>query len=79
MSKLRIELNHEGMDTLLHSTEIQTELLKQGQAVQRRAGDNYQATALSLPSRCIVRVSAKNAKGVKDNLENNTLLKAVGK
>lgn len=79
MSKVRIELNHGGMDALLHSDEIQTELLRQGQTVQRRAGDNYQAKAVHLSSRCIVRVSAKNAKGVKDNLENNTLLKAVGK
>ena len=79
MSKVEIELDHDGMNALLHSPEIQAELMRHGKAIQSRAGANFKAVAVNMPSRSIVRVSAANADGVRDNLNNNTLLKAVGK
>ncbi len=79
MSNIKIELDHAGMNTLLHDPSVQAELLRQGHAIQSRAGQNYTVKAVNMPSRSIVRVSAANAEGVRDNLRNNTLLKAVGK
>lgn len=79
MSNVKIELDHVGMNALLHDPGIQAELLRQGHAIQSRAGQNYTVKAVNMPSRSIVRVSAENAEGVRDNLGNNTLLKAVGK
>lgn len=84
MSKARIVLNGSGILALLNSSEIQGYLNELGDAHQGRAnamsltpGAKYHAVAVKTPGRGIVRVSAANQAGVRDNLKNNTLLKAM--
>lgn len=67
------ELNYKGVGQLLKSTEMQRVLEDHAQGIAKRAGAGY--TAKVMPTRAIVVVEPKAAK---DNLENNTLLKAVG-
>ncbi len=77
MSNVDIKLDSSGINELLHSAEIGSALREVGNGVQSRAGDNFQAVTLNLPTRLVVRVSAANKDGVKENLDNNVLLKAV--
>ena len=84
MSNERIVLNRIGVMELLNSAEIQAALMEQGQRIQTNAngmaqtsGAEFHAVAVKTPGRGIVRVSAANRAGVRDNLENNTLIKAM--
>lgn len=86
MSKTRIVLNGAGIMALLNSAEVQGALLQLGEGAQARAngmsttpGAKYHAVAVKTPGRGIVRVSAENREGVRDNLKNNTLIKALMK
>lgn len=85
MAKVKIVLNSSGVKELLNSPEIQGMLMEQGQRIQgsangmaQKAGAEFHAVPVQTPGRGIVRVSAANRQGVRDNLENNTLLKALG-
>lgn len=85
MAKVKIVLNSAGVKELLNSPEIQGMLMEQGQRIQGSAngmaqmdGAEFHAVPVQTPGRGIVRVSAANRQGVRDNLENNTLLKALG-
>nr|DAL58943.1 MAG TPA_asm: type I neck protein [Caudoviricetes sp.] len=84
MSKTRIVLDSAGVMALLNSAEIQGKLMELGDVMQSRAngmastpGAEYHAVAVKTPGRGIVRVSAANRAGVRDNLNNNTLIKAM--
>ena len=83
MSNVRIVLNKQGVKELLNSPEIQGFLMETGQQVAAAADGlkqtplaQFHAVAVKTPGRGIVRVSAANRQGVRDNLENNTLIKA---
>ena len=84
MSNVRIVVNHTGVKELLNSVEIQGELMERGQSIASVAnsikqlpGARYHAVAVKTPGRGIVRASAANAEGVRDNWKNNTLIKAM--
>ncbi len=77
MSKVRIELNSPGIRELLHSSEITSALVEVGSGVANRAGANFGVKSFSMPSRSVVRVSAINKEGVKENLDSNVLLKSL--
>ena len=77
MSKVRIKLNSSGIRELLHSPEITSTLVEIGQGVAGRAGANFGVKSFSMPTRSVVRVSAINKKGVKENLDSNVLLKSL--
>lgn len=76
-NKVKIVMNRAGMKELLHSSEIESALMNVGNRVQSRAGENFGAFAVNMPSRSIVRVSAINYNGIKENSENNVLLKSL--
>lgn len=77
MSKVKIVLNSSGIRELLHSPGIEASLLSAGEKVQGRAGGNFGTRLVKMPTRSIVRVSAVNRDGVKENVDNNTLLKSL--
>ena len=77
MSKVRIEMNRAGMNELLHSAEIESAIMNAAKKVQSRAGADFGAFAVKMPSRSIVRVSALNRAGMKENSDNNILLKSL--
>lgn len=77
MSKMHIELNSAGINELLHSAELTAQLEQLGNAAADRAGENFAAEVLNMPTRSVVRVSAINKDGIIENSRDNTLLKAL--
>ncbi len=75
--KVKIELNSAGIKALLHSPGINSALMEAGNNVKSRAGVNFGAKLINMPSRSIVRVSAVNREGMKENADDNVLLKAL--
>jgi len=73
-SNFKFDLNYQGVRSLLHSSEMREVLLGYGKAIANRAGDGYEAK--NMPTR-VIAVSTTTDKSRKDNLKNNTLLKAM--
>ena len=77
MSKVRIVMNRAGMNKLLHSAGIESALMSAAKKVQGRAGANFGTISVRMPSRSIVRVGAINRDGMKENSDNNVLVKSL--
>lgn len=77
MSKLKIELNYAGVGELLKSQEISDALKETAERVAARAGGGYATDTYQAGTRVIASVYTETEEAMKDNLENNTLLKAV--
>lgn len=78
MSNLKIKLNSQGVRELLKSPEIAEACRAQAAAVAGRAGSGYDVEQRSYPERTGYVVSAETEEARRDNLKNNTLLKALG-
>lgn len=74
MSKLDFRLNWKGVRELLHSPEMERALEAEARRVADNAGEGYEVK--HMPTRAIA-VETSSRKATEDNLENNTLLKAV--
>ena len=77
MSKIRVELNYAGVGELLKSQEIADTVKEVAEQVADRAGDGYATDVYQAGTRVIASVYTETEEAMKDNLENNTLLKAV--
>lgn len=77
MSKFKFELNRAGVKSLMKSEEMQAVLAKRATEVRNRAGDGYEQNVYVGKTRANVTVRASTYQAKKDNLRNNTLLKAV--
>ena len=73
MGNLKIELNKKAVGDLLHSQGLADVMLEAAHGIQQNAGNGYEV--VQKPTRAIVR--PKTDEAARDNLENNTLLKAV--
>lgn len=78
MSKVKIKLNDAGFVELLKSQEIADAVKEVAEQVAARAGDGYATDVYQAETRVIASVYTETKEAMKDNLENNTLLKAVG-
>ena len=78
MSKVKIELNDAGFIELLKSQDIANAVKEVAEQVAARAGDGYATDVYQAGTRVIASVYTETKEAMKDNLENNTLLKAVG-
>lgn len=79
MSKnVKIELNLEGLNELMKSPEIEAAVLQAGEAVANAAGDGFQAEVHQANFVAISNVYAATPEAARENLKENTLLKAVG-
>ncbi len=78
MGKYRIELNSEGVQELLKSPEMAAICQNLANDIAARAGTGYQVTVYTGKTRVNASVKAVTEEAWKDNLKNNTLLKAVG-
>ena len=72
-SNLDFKLNKFGVRRLLHSEEMTDVLMGYAEGISSNAGTNFEAKHMGTR----VIVVPKNEEGEKDNLNNNTLLKAV--
>lgn len=77
MDKFHIELNEQGVRELLRSQEMAAICQGLAQGIAGRAGGGYEVDTYTGRNRVNARVSCATEKAAKDNLENNTLLKAV--
>ena len=73
-------LDKKGVGELLRSEEIQSVLNEYGQQVQINTGsaEDYQTQVRVGKVRANVVIRCINTASIKDNLKNNTLLKALG-
>lgn len=79
MTKLKVVLNTSGVRELLQSSEMMSICEEHAMAIQQQAGDGYEVSKYKGKNRVNVSVKAITNEAIQDNLDNNTLLKAVGK
>lgn len=77
--KVIIKLNQDGVRELLQSEEMQKLVKDYADGVKERAGEGYESSVVVGKLRARASVKAVTYKAKRDNLKNNTLLKAVRK
>lgn len=85
MSKVKFELDLPGLNQLMKSPEMQSILTEHGNRVMQAAnggaqvhGSQYSMDTKTINWIAVTTVRADNGAAVRDNYENNTLLKALG-
>ena len=77
MSKIKFELNRDGVKSLMQSPEAQALMLEKAEAIRDRCPDiGYEADVQVGKTRAVAMVKAETYEARQDNYENNTLLKA---
>ena len=77
MDKVRIELNREGVRQLLRSEEMKAICESQANKALSRLGVGYEVTSMTGKNRVNAQIEAVSSKAKKDNLRNNSILKAL--
>lgn len=77
MAKNKFKLNYSGVGQLLKSAEMQNVLTNKAMEIKNRAGEGYAQDIYVGKTRANAMVYAETYQAKKDNLKNNTLLKAV--
>ena len=84
MSKSSFKLNLPGLNELMKSTEMQAVLSEKGTQVMQRANSNalnpdakYSMETKTVDWIAVTTVRANDGVAIRENLENNTLLKAL--
>lgn len=77
MAKMKFELNHAGVAQLMQSPEMRSIIEAEASGIQGRAGEGYDVRYGR--DRVTAFVETGTAEAAQDNLDNNTLLKAVRK
>lgn len=78
MSKVRIELNREGVRELLRSQEMMAICQEVADGIKERCGDGYATSQHVGTNRVNVSVYTESREAKKDNMDNNTMLCALG-
>ena len=78
MSKVKFELNREGVKELLKSHEMAGICRTYAEKERGRAGAGYEVTTYTGRNRVNASVHAETYEAREDNYNNNTLLKALG-
>lgn len=76
-SQFKITLNRSGVRELLRSDEMQGVVTEYASRIRSQAGEGYAQDEHRGRNRVNASVWPKTKKAYKDNLKNNTLLKAV--
>lgn len=79
MSKLVFKLNRVGVAELMKSENMQGVLTEHAKTIMNRCGDGYEQDIYVGKNRANASVRAASYRARRDNLKNNTLLKAVSK
>ena len=77
MSNLKVKLIGAGVGALLKSKEIQDILNKEATVIKKRCGPGYEQDNHVGKTRANAMIYPATQKEKRDNLKNNTLLKAV--
>lgn len=76
---IEIELNSEGIRELLKSNEMKEICEQYAKKTVNELGDGYEMSVMVGKNRVNASVGAVSEKAIKENLKNNTILKAIGK
>ena len=77
MAKMKFKLNYSGVGQLLKSAEMQKVLEEKATGIRNRAGEGYKQDTYVGKTRANAMVYADSYAAKRDNMKNNTLLKAV--
>lgn len=77
MSKIKFEIISKGIVSLLQSNEMGDALMIHADKIKGNLGTGYSAQKVMSSDRVKVFVKANSKKAQKDNLKNNSLLKAL--
>ena len=77
MSKIKFEIISKGIVSLLKSNEMGDTLMIHADKIKGNLGSGYSAQKVMSSGRVKVFVKANSKKAQKDNLKNNSLLKAL--
>ena len=77
MSDIRVELNHDGIREFLRSAEVSELVSSYAEAAAEQLGEGYAADKSLQPTRQIASVYADTTAARRENLKNNSILKAV--
>lgn len=77
MANLRFELNREGVRDLLRSKEMMDVCQEYANNALGKLGDGYEVTTHTGSNRVNAEVAAVTAAAKKENLSDNTIIKAV--
>lgn len=77
MAKMKFKLNRSGVAALMKSNQMQGVLEEKATGVRNRAGEGYKQDIYVGKTRPNAMVYADTYQAKKDNMKNNTLLKAV--
>lgn len=77
MAKNKFKMNYAGVGQLLKSAEMQNILEEKATGIRNRAGEGYKQDIYVGKNRANAMVYADSYQAKRDNLKNNTLLKAV--
>ena len=78
MSKVKIELNKQGVQALLKSAEITAVCEHVAKTEASRLGSAYKTNVFQGKTRVNVSVYTDDPAAVQDNLRNNTMLRTMG-
>ena len=77
MSKVKIQLNSAGIRELLQSSEIMSVLEQEASSRAASLGPGYSVNTYVGRNRCNAEILAETEEAKQDNLDNNTLLRAI--
>ena len=77
MSKNKFKLNRQGVGELLKSNALQNVLETRANAAKSRLGEGYATSTYVGKTRVNVSIYAQSYEARKENMQNNTILKAV--
>ena len=77
MANMKFKLNSGGVRELLKSQEMQSVLNEKATGIKNRCGEGYTQDVYVGKNRANAMVKAETYQAKRDNLKNNTILKAV--
>ena len=77
MAKNKFKLNYQGIGQMLKSNEMQNVLSEHASEVRNRCGNGYEQDVYVGKTRANAMVRAETYEAKRDNMKNNTILKAV--
>lgn len=77
MANIKFELNSEGVADLMKSYEMMQICKEYAYNAQQKLGAGYEVSTHLGPNRCNAEVAAVSFKAKRENLKNNSIIKAV--
>jgi len=77
MASVKVKLNSSGVRELLRSSEMMAVCKEHADKAQSKLGDGYEVTTHTGAKRVNASVGTATADAMRDNMENNSILKAL--